>query len=121
LAAARAVDHLFLHARVLHVGRRAYPIGAIVTIGVRLIHFQGELGSIEWNISAPGRALPQAWWALYIPVCQLRTKTPSTDFSCVFWMPEPPGAGDYQLELILKDRTGTVGSPVFKSFSLTKG
>jgi hypothetical protein len=105
--AAQAVAAVFDDSRAEVVGKRLYPIGAMVTYNVSLQGFANQELTLEWSLigKANRRPLPRPWWR-NIVVAHIKPAVNSESLDGTFWVPIPPEHGDYLVHLVLLDSNG---------------
>jgi len=105
--AAQAVAAVFDDSRAEVVGKRLYPIGAMVTYNVSLQGFAGREATLEWSLigKANRRPLPRPWWR-NIVVAHIKPAVNNESLDGTFWVPIPPEHGDYLVHLVLLDDNG---------------
>jgi hypothetical protein len=105
--AAQAVAAVFNDSRAEVVGKRLYPIGAMVTYNVSLQGFAGREATLEWSLigKANRRPLPRPWWR-NIVVAHIKPAVNNESLDGTFWVPIPPEHGDYLVHLVLLDDNG---------------
>ncbi|HXP36989.1 MAG TPA: hypothetical protein VN817_04410, partial [Solirubrobacteraceae bacterium] len=105
--AAQAVAAVFDDSRAEIVGKRLYPIGAMVTYNVSLEGFAGREATLEWSLigKANRRPLPRPWWR-NIVVAHIKPAVNDESLDGTFWVPVPPEHGDYLVHLVLLDGNG---------------
>jgi hypothetical protein len=105
--AAQAVAAVFDNSRAEVVGKRLYPIGAMVTYNVSLQGFANQGLTLEWSLigRANKRPLPRPWWR-NIVVAHIKPTVNNESLDGTFWVPVPPEHGDYLVHLVLLDGNG---------------
>jgi hypothetical protein len=105
--AAEAVAAVFHDSRASVVGRRLYPIGAMVSYTVELDGFAHRKATLEWSLLSieSGQSPPRPWWRDVI-VAHIEPTINRESLSGQFWVPVPPQRGDYLVHLVLSDATG---------------
>jgi hypothetical protein len=105
--AAEAVAAVFNDSRAEIVGRRLYPIGAMISYTVNLDGFAHRRATLEWSLLRQGkkRRLPKRWWHDVI-VAHVEPTVNHESLSGTFWVPVPPERGDYLVHLALLDANG---------------
>lgn len=118
LAAAREVDQIFRDARVVHEGRRAYPLGLIVNFDLTLVGFDGQGGTLAWNLTPVGGAQAQApWWDRFEPAYEVTPHNSPWSRPLSLWIPEPSRLGTYDVSLYYTVRGHSWRT--FQRFSVT--
>ena len=105
--AAQAVAAVFNDSRAEVVGKRLYPIGAMVAYNVILQGFANRDLTLEWSLigKANRRPLPRPWWR-NIVVAHIKPTVNNESLDGTFWVPIPPEHGDYLVHLVLLDGNG---------------
>jgi hypothetical protein len=105
--AAQAVAAVFNDSRAEVVGKRLYPIGAMVAYNVSLQGFANREATLEWSLigKANRRPLPRPWWR-NIVVAHIKPVVNDESLDGTFWVPVPPEHGDYLVHLVLLDGNG---------------
>jgi hypothetical protein len=105
--AAKAVAAIFNDSRGEVVGRRLYPIGAMVSYTINLDGFAHRKATLEWSLFATGgrRPPPKPWWRDVV-VAHIEPIVNHESLAGTFWVPVPPERGDYVVHLVLLDTNG---------------
>lgn len=108
VTAAEAVAAIFNDSRAEVVGRRLYPIGAMVSYTINLDGFAHKKATLEWSLFATGgrRPPPKPWWRDVV-VAHIEPVVSHESLAGTFWVPVPPERGDYVVHLVLLDSSGT--------------
>ncbi|HEY3960157.1 MAG TPA: hypothetical protein VGL68_06570 [Solirubrobacteraceae bacterium] len=107
IKAAEAVAAVFNDSRGERVGKRIYPIGAMISYTLKLDGFAHSKETLEWSLLAAssGRTLPRPWWRDVV-VSHVEPTVNHETLSGTFWVPVPPERGDYMVHLTLLDAKG---------------
>ncbi len=106
--AANAMAELFRDSRSKIVDHKLYPIGAAVSFTLKLDGWAHRRATLKWSLWSEGdgqEELPKSWWRKV----RIARITPTTDRETLFgefWVPIPPGHGDYSVHLTLDDAKG---------------
>lgn len=105
--AAQAVAAVFKNSRSEVVGKRLYPVGAMVSYTVNLQGFAHKHATLQWSLTGGARKhpLPRPWWHDVV-VAQIEPTVNNETLSGSFWVPMPPARGNYEVHLIVLDDRG---------------
>jgi hypothetical protein len=105
--AAQAVAAVFKNSRSEIVGKRLYPLGAMVSYMVSLQGFAHKRATLQWSLTGGARKhpLPRPWWHDVV-AAQIEPTVNDETISGSFWVPMPPARGSYEVHLSVLDDRG---------------
>jgi hypothetical protein len=106
--AADAMAELFRDSRAKIVDHKLYPIGAAVSFTLKLNGWAHRRATLKWSLWSEGDAqeeLPKSWWR-DVRIARITPTTNRETLFGEFWVPIPPGRGDYAVHLTLDDAAG---------------